>query len=159
MLISVSKNKRIIEIISDSIEKTLEIGKKIGELLESEKVVCFTGPLGSGKTTLIKGIAAGFGAVSPARVNSPTFVMVNEYQGRLAIFHIDAYRINSIAEFEALGFEEFIGPESVVLIEWADKVAPALKGLDCINIQMRHNGAESRIISISGLKNAHLLSK
>jgi len=152
-------DKKNIEIISNSVEKTLEIGRKIGELLEPEKVVCFTGPLGSGKTTLIKGIAAGIGAAKPARVNSPTFVMVNEYQGRLAIFHIDAYRINSIAEFEALGFEEFIGHESIVLIEWADKVAPALKGFDCINIQMRHNGAESRIIGISGLKNAHSLSK
>ena len=150
---------KTVQIISNSVEKTLEIGKKIGELLEPEKVVCFTGPLGSGKTTLIKGIAAGLGAASPSRVNSPTFVMVNEYQGRLAIFHIDAYRINSIAEFVALGFEEFIGHDSVVLIEWADKVAPALKSLDCINIQMRHNGSESRIISVSSLKNAHLLSK
>ncbi|MFA5293217.1 MAG: tRNA (adenosine(37)-N6)-threonylcarbamoyltransferase complex ATPase subunit type 1 TsaE [Phycisphaerae bacterium] len=139
------------EIISDSAEKTFEIGKKIGSLLEGGEVVCFTGPLGSGKTTLIKGIAAGAGAANPQHVNSPTFVMVNEYQGRFTIFHIDAYRINKISEFEALGFEEFIGPESVVLVEWADKVAGAFEGLDCIYIDMRHNGETSRRIKITGL--------
>ncbi|MDD5135630.1 MAG: tRNA (adenosine(37)-N6)-threonylcarbamoyltransferase complex ATPase subunit type 1 TsaE [Phycisphaerae bacterium] len=146
------------EVISDSVQRTLEIGRKIGALLEPGKVVCLVGPLGSGKTTLIKGIAAGAGADRAARVNSPTFVMVNEYQGRFNIFHIDAYRVNSIAEFEALGFSDFVGPESVVLIEWADKVVSALTELDRINIEMRHNGTESRIISVDGLKNALLLS-
>jgi tRNA threonylcarbamoyladenosine biosynthesis protein TsaE len=160
MIIYQQMNKTT-EIISDSAEKTFEIGKRIGLLLKPEKVVCFTGPLGSGKTTLIKGIAAGAGAANPQHVNSPTFVIVNEYQGRPAstakrgefnIFHIDAYRINKISEFEALGFEEFIGPESVVLVEWADKVAAALEGLDCIYIDMQHNGETSRRIKITGLK-------
>jgi tRNA threonylcarbamoyladenosine biosynthesis protein TsaE len=151
-------DKKNIEIVSNSVQRTFEIGRKIGEILEPPKAVCLVGPLGSGKTTVIKGIAAGAGAARPESVNSPTFVMVNEYQGRFNIFHIDAYRVNSIAEFEALGFSDFIGPESVVLIEWADKVAPALKGLDCINIEMRHNGPESRIIIVGGMKNAHLLS-
>ena len=151
-------NKQTVQIISDSVEKTFDIGKKIGILLEPEKVVCLAGPLGSGKTTLIKGIAAGAGAAKPKLVNSPTFVIVNEYKGRFNIFHIDAYRINTIAEFEALGFEEFIGPDSVVLIEWADKVAQALGGLDCIHIEMQHNGPKSRIIRIIGLKDAQALS-
>jgi tRNA threonylcarbamoyladenosine biosynthesis protein TsaE len=151
------KNETV-QIISDSVEKTFEIGKKIGLLLETGKVVCLTGQLGSGKTTLIKGIAAGAGAVNPSLVNSPTFVIVNEYRGRFDIFHIDAYRINTVAEFEALGFEEFISPESVVLIEWADKVAQALEGLDCVYIEMRHNGPDSRIISISGLKSTQTLN-
>ena len=85
-------------------------------------------------------------------MNSPTFVIINEYKGRFNIFHIDAYRINTIAEFEALGFEEFIGQDSVVLIEWADKVMKALDGFDCIHIEMQHNGPESRIIKISSLE-------
>jgi tRNA threonylcarbamoyladenosine biosynthesis protein TsaE len=149
---------KTIEIVSDSVEKTFEIGRKIGLLLEPAKVVCLTGPLGSGKTTLIKGIAAGAGASQPKLVNSPTFVIVNEYQGRFNIFHIDAYRINTVVEFEALGFEEFIGPDSVVLIEWADKVAQALGSLDCIHIEMQHNSRNSRIIRLYGLENAQALS-
>jgi tRNA threonylcarbamoyladenosine biosynthesis protein TsaE len=142
---------KTVQIVSDSVEKTFEI-------LEQGKVVCLSGPLGSGKTTLIKGIAAGAGAANQSLVNSPTFVIVNEYKGRFNIFHIDAYRINTIAEFEALGFEEFIGPDSVVLIEWADKVKQALDGLDCIHIEMQHNGPKSRIIRIIGLKDAQALS-
>jgi len=139
------------EIISESVEKTFEIGKKIGSLLESGKIVCFTGPLGSGKTTLIKGIAAGAGAKNPQHVNSPTFVIVNEYDGKFHIFHIDAYRINTLEEFAALGFEDYIGPDSVVLIEWADKVEKALDGYDRIGIEMKHKDQNSRIIKIAGL--------
>jgi tRNA threonylcarbamoyladenosine biosynthesis protein TsaE len=148
---------KTIEIISDSVEKTFDIGKRIGEMLEAEKIVCLTGPLGSGKTSLVKGIAAGLGASKPKLVNSPTFVIVNEYEGRLNIFHIDAYRMNTVAEFAALGFEDLLGPESVVLIEWADKVAGALKGFECIYIDMQHNGANSRIIKISGINGAQSL--
>jgi tRNA threonylcarbamoyladenosine biosynthesis protein TsaE len=139
------------EIISNSVEETFAFGKRLGEHLTGGKILCLTGNLGSGKTTLIKGIAAGAGAQNPHIVNSPTFVMVNEYQGRFTIFHIDAYRINSIAEFEALGFSDFISPESVVIIEWADKVSDALKGLDCISIQMQHNGQNSRAITLAGI--------
>jgi tRNA threonylcarbamoyladenosine biosynthesis protein TsaE len=149
---------KTMQIISDSPEKTFETGRKIGALLEPGKVVCFTGPLGSGKTTLIKGIAASMGAAKPQQVNSPTFVIVNEYQGRFNIFHIDAYRINKISEFEALGFEDYLGPDSVILIEWADKVAQALEGFDRIYIDMQHNGQNSRIIKIDGLKDAQALN-
>jgi tRNA threonylcarbamoyladenosine biosynthesis protein TsaE len=140
------------EIISESIEQTFEIGRKIGGLLEGGMIICLTGTLGAGKTTLIKGIAEGAGAKNRHQVNSPTFVIVNEYEGRFHIYHIDAYRINTIQEFNALGFEDFIGPESIVLIEWADKVEKSLEGFEKIFIEMRHNGSNSRIIRITGLK-------
>ncbi len=139
------------EIISESVEQTLEIGKKIGNALQGGMLVCLTGNLGSGKTTLIKGIAAGAGASGRQHVNSPTFVIVNEYRGKFHIFHIDAYRINSVQEFAALGFEDYIGPESVVLIEWADKAEKALEGFEKTFIEMQHNGQNSRIIKITGL--------
>jgi tRNA threonylcarbamoyladenosine biosynthesis protein TsaE len=149
---------KAIQIVSDSAEKTFEIGSKIGSILEPGDIVCMVGPLGSGKTTLVKGIAAGAGAAKPNLVNSPSYVIINEYQGRFNIFHIDAYRINTIAEFESLGFEDILGPDSVVLIEWADKVAHSLVGLECIHIEMRHNGPSSRVVRLFGLKNAQLLN-
>jgi len=104
--------------------------------------------LGSGKTHLIKGIAAGAGAQDSKQVNSPTFVIVNEYKGRLDIYHIDAYRINSITEFEMLGFDEFCYQESVVLIEWADKVESALKAVNHIRMELFHAGETKRKIHV-----------
>ncbi|MCK5565270.1 MAG: tRNA (adenosine(37)-N6)-threonylcarbamoyltransferase complex ATPase subunit type 1 TsaE [Planctomycetes bacterium] len=129
------------EIISDSVEQTIEFGKKIGALLKGGEVFGLIGNLGTGKTHLIKGIAAGAGAPDMEHVNSPTFVIVNEYSGpeaRLDIFHLDAYRLDSIAEFEALGFDDLCYRDSVVLIEWADKVLPALKDIDTITIELSH---------------------
>jgi tRNA threonylcarbamoyladenosine biosynthesis protein TsaE len=134
--------------ISNSPEETIEFGRIIGSKLKGGEVIAITGPLGSGKTHLIKGIATGAGAIDGRTINSPTFVIVNEYIGRLDIFHIDAYRLNSLAEFEMLGFDDFCYPQSVVLIEWADKIESALVGTDYIKIALEHTGQSSRTIHI-----------
>jgi len=136
------------DITSNSQEETIELGRNLGTQLEGGEVVAICGPLGSGKTHLIKGIAAGAGAKDSKHVNSPTFVIVNEYTGRLDIFHIDAYRLNSVSEFEMLGFDDFCYPQSVVLIEWADKIESAIKALDYIRIELEHVDETKRKISI-----------
>ena len=133
---------------SNSSEETIELGRKIGSQLKGGEVIAVCGALGSGKTHLIKGIAEGAGAKDNRRVNSPTFVIVNEYAGRLDIYHIDAYRLNSIAEFEMLGFDEYCLPESVVLIEWADKIESALQAIDYIRIELQHAGETKRKIHV-----------
>jgi tRNA threonylcarbamoyladenosine biosynthesis protein TsaE len=135
-------------ITSDSPDETIELGRKIGSQLKGGEVVAVSGPLGSGKTHLIKGIAAGAGARDHRGVNSPTFVIVNEYAGRYDIYHIDAYRLNSIAEFEMLGFDDYCYPESVVLIEWADKVESALHTIDHLRITLAHASQTERKIHI-----------
>jgi len=137
-----------IEIISNSASRTIEFGRELGSQLKGGEVVAICGPLGSGKTHLIKGIAAGAGAKERKQVTSPTFVIVNEYRGRLDIYHIDAYRLNSVSEFEMLGFDDFCYPQSVVLIEWADRVEPALQGLDCLRIELEHAGQTTRRIHV-----------
>ncbi len=109
------------------------------------------GQLGSGKTHLIKGIAAGAGAGDSKEVNSPTFVIVNEYTGRLDIFHIDAYRLNSISEFESLGFDDFCYPQSVVVIEWAERVEQSLRNINHIRAELTHKGPTQRIIHFDNL--------
>ncbi len=134
--------------ITNSPEETIEVGRKIGSQLKGGEIIAITGPLGSGKTHLIKGIATGAGAQDGRSINSPTFVIVNEYVGRLDIYHIDAYRLNSIAEFEMLGFDDFCYPQSVVLIEWADKIESALGDTDYMRIDLEHSGQSSRTIHI-----------
>jgi len=136
------------DVVSHSPEETIEVGRKIGSQLKGGEVVAVCGPLGSGKTHLIKGIAAGAGAKDSREVTSPTFVIINEYVGRVDIYHIDAYRLNSIAEFEMLGFDDFCCPQSVVLIEWADKVESALQTIDYIRIELFHTGQTKRKIHI-----------
>jgi len=134
--------------ISRSPEETIELGRTLGSQLKGGEIIAVYGALGSGKTHLIKGIAAGIGAKDSRTVNSPTFVIVNQYIGRLDIYHIDAYRLNSIAEFEMLGFDDFCYPQSVVLIEWADKIEAALRSVDYIRIELEHGGKTTRLIHI-----------
>jgi tRNA threonylcarbamoyladenosine biosynthesis protein TsaE len=134
---------------SNSPDETVEFGRKIGVQLKGGEVIAVCGVLGSGKTHLIKGIAGGAGAKEAARrVNSPTFVIVNEYAGRLDIYHIDAYRLNSVREFEEICFDDFCYPQSVVLIEWADKIESALAGINYIRVELFHAGDTHRRICI-----------
>jgi len=137
-----------LKIDSNSPDQTIELGQRLGSQLKGGEVIAVCGPLGSGKTHLIKGIAAGAGAQDSRDVTSPTFVIVNEYSSRLDIYHIDAYRLDSTAEFEMLGFDDFCYPQSVVLIEWADKVESALRAVDCIRIELSHAGQTKRKIHI-----------
>jgi tRNA threonylcarbamoyladenosine biosynthesis protein TsaE len=136
---------------SHSPQETMDLGCRLGRRLRGGEIFAVCGPLGSGKTHLIKGIAAGAGAEDRTNVTSPTFVIINQYAGRLDIYHIDAYRLDSIAEFEALGFDDLCYPQSVVLIEWADKIEPALHDTDAIRIDLAHAGAHTRTIHLRNL--------
>jgi tRNA threonylcarbamoyladenosine biosynthesis protein TsaE len=141
-----------LDITSKSPEQTIEFGRKIGSQLKGGEIIAVCGSLGSGKTHLIKGIAAGAGAGDSRQVTSPTFVIVNEYAaslpGELDIYHIDAYRLNSVAEFEMVGFDDFCEPRSVVLIEWADKIESALQKINYIRIELFHAAQTQRAIHI-----------
>ena len=137
-------------ITTNSPQKTIEFGRKFGTQLKGGEVIALSGPLGSGKTHLIKGIVAGLDAEDAANeVTSPTFVLVNEYSGRLEIFHIDAYRLDSIAQFEQIGFDDYCYLGSVVLIEWANKIEQSLSGIDYIGIELSHMGPTDRAIRIT----------
>jgi len=138
-------------VTSRSPQETMELGRRIGSRLKGGEVFAICGPLGSGKTHLIKGIAAGAGARDRENVTSPTFIIVNEYRGRLDIYHIDAYRIESLAEFEMLGFDDFCYPQSVVLIEWADKIEAAIRGIDTVRIDLAHACERARTIRLRNI--------
>jgi tRNA threonylcarbamoyladenosine biosynthesis protein TsaE len=140
-----------ITITSNSPQQTMEVGRRIGAQLRGGEIFAICGPLGSGKTHLIKGIAAGAGAADRESVTSPTFVLVNQYAGRFDLYHLDAYRLDSVADFERLGFDDFCYAESVVLIEWADKIEPVLRGIETIRVDLAHAGARTRKIRLRNL--------
>ncbi|MGD2110150.1 MAG: tRNA (adenosine(37)-N6)-threonylcarbamoyltransferase complex ATPase subunit type 1 TsaE [Phycisphaerae bacterium] len=109
-----------------SVCETHRLGETLGRSLPGGVLIGLTGPLGAGKTQLVKGIAVGNAPQSASPVTSPTFSLVHEYPGRLHLFHVDAYRLRQPREFAALGFDEWTHPGSAVVIEWADKVRTVL---------------------------------
>lgn len=154
------KDNKTVEFLSDSPQETMDIGLRIGTALKGGEVICLVGQLGAGKTHLIKGIAAGVGAEDAGEVNSPTFVLVNEYTGdhmRLDVYHIDAYRVESVEEFEMLGFDDMCYRRSVVLVEWADKVMDAFNDVDSVLIEMSHISENQRQIIIKNFHSEILL--
>lgn len=107
----------------DSPATTHRTAATLAQLLHGGEVLALCGPLGAGKTHFVKGLAAGLGVPPAEPVVSPTFVLVREYQGRLRLYHLDAYRLADAAELEALGFAELCAdPAGVVVVEWADRV-------------------------------------
>jgi tRNA threonylcarbamoyladenosine biosynthesis protein TsaE len=109
---------------STSAAETRAVGAAISSCIAPGDVVVLSGNLGSGKTTIAQGIAAGLGVTEP--VVSPTFAIVREYEGRVPVAHVDVYRLDHVQELNDLGFEEILDGSRVVLVEWGDLVAPML---------------------------------
>lgn len=108
------------EFIVDSVEKTMDIGRQLGKLAAPGDILCLIGDLGTGKTHITKGIAQGLGIED--YITSPTFTIVNEYEGRLKLYHFDVYRVNDPDEIYAIGFDEYIFSDGVSIIEWANYI-------------------------------------
>src|SRR2546428_9326799 len=107
------------EFITQSPEETIALGRTLAGMLAPPKLVLLRGDLGTGKTTLVKGIAEGFHAASEEDVTSPTFTLVHEYRGPTAnLYHIDLYRVDTARELETLGLDDLVAENSVLLIEW-----------------------------------------
>lgn len=140
------------EIFSFSVEQTYSIGLCLGKILKKGDIVCLTGDLGTGKTALVGGIAKAFSIDS--YITSPTFTIVNEYKGKIPLYHFDVYRIGDVDELYDIGFEEYLYSDGVVVIEWAELVKDAIpeeniwieitkdlnKGIDVRKIKMDFNG-------------------
>jgi tRNA threonylcarbamoyladenosine biosynthesis protein TsaE len=103
-------------------EETIALGQELASMLAPPKLVVLSGDLGAGKTTLVKGIAQGFGAASEEDVTSPTFTLIHEYRGPAAtVYHIDLYRIDTPRELDTLALDDLMTDNSVLLIEWGEK--------------------------------------
>jgi tRNA threonylcarbamoyladenosine biosynthesis protein TsaE len=128
-------------------EETAAAGERLGRALGPGAVVALTGELGAGKTCFIQGVVRGLGVAAWA--TSPTFVLVNEYRGRVPVHHVDLYRVDTLAQIEDLGITELFGGEDVTLVEWAEKLGPLLPA-DAVRVHIHGVGDQPRQITITG---------
>lgn len=139
------------EFVTNSPEQTEQLGQRLGAVLPAGAVVAFTGDLGAGKTAFTCGLARGLGI--PGQVTSPTFTIVNEYEGgRLPLFHFDMYRLGSSDELFDIGWEDYLARGGVCAVEWSEIVDDALDG-DCVRVDIRRGEGDSvRHITIAGIE-------
>jgi tRNA threonylcarbamoyladenosine biosynthesis protein TsaE len=130
-------------VASKSARQTRAWGKRLGKLLRGGEIVGLSGELGAGKTCFVRGMAEGIDVDSRAWIRSPTFTLINEYLGRLPVYHIDLYRVGSREELEGLNLREYLYSEGVSVIEWFDHM-PAGEVDEYLGIAIAHTGAGTR---------------
>ncbi|MBI5328549.1 MAG: tRNA (adenosine(37)-N6)-threonylcarbamoyltransferase complex ATPase subunit type 1 TsaE [Deltaproteobacteria bacterium] len=130
---------------TSSPEDTMELGRKIGEGLKAGDVVALAGELGAGKTLFTQGLVKGLDV--KGYVKSPSFTIVNKYEGRLAVYHLDLYRLGGVNEIYELGIEEYLYGGGVVIIEWAEKAYALLPSVYLL-IKFFYTGENTRKIEI-----------
>ncbi|GAC1666526.1 MAG: hypothetical protein NVS9B4_22240 [Candidatus Acidiferrum sp.] len=135
------------ETITHSAEETTRLGRELASRLKAPVLVLLAGDLGTGKTTLTKGIVAGLGVASENEVTSPTFTLVHVYGETLKVYHADLYRIESWRDFETLGLEDIFAEPAVVILEWPERF-PLHSPWPQISIRLEHMGGDGRRVSI-----------
>ena len=136
------------EVITNSAEETIAWGRQLGEKLQAPLLVLLSGELGSGKTTLTKGIVAGLHVAQEDEVTSPTFTLLHEYGSGHKVFHGDLYRLENFHDFETLGLEDAFAQPAIIILEWSDKF-PLITAWPQLRIQLEHLGGDSRRIRIT----------
>lgn len=132
---------------------TVEVGRKLVRLLKPPQLLLLRGELGTGKTTLVKGIAQALNAAEPDEVTSPTFTLLHEYEGTrdgkpVKLYHIDVYRLEGERQLETLGLDELLTPDALVLVEWGDKFK-SIKKRSTGEIAITSEGGDARKISVT----------
>ena len=136
------------QFLSHSTQETEAIGEELAQKLRGGDVLAFTGSLGMGKTAFTRGLARGLGC--RGRVTSPTFTIVNEYEGRTPLFHFDMYRLGSSDELFDIGWEDYLARGGVCAVEWSENVEDALQGAIRVTIEKDPFEADTRRIIIEG---------
>ena len=146
-----NKEASRLSVLSCNPEETFSIGKIIGEHLTQGDVLALMGELGSGKTCFTHGVARGIGVSEEFLITSPSFTLINEYRGKINLYHFDLYRLHGLQDMEDLGYEEYLFGEGVSVIEWADKMKDALPE-ETLCITFQYLDENRREIVISGDK-------
>lgn len=128
--------------------ETEQLGYALGEKLSPGTVIAYEGDLGAGKTAFTRGLARGLGVTD--RVTSPTYTIVNEYAGRIPLFHFDMYRLSSAEDLFDIGWEDYLERGGVIAVEWSSRVTEALEGALEINIRKDPAAENGRFITIMG---------
>ena len=135
--------------LSRSAEETERLGEQLARRLRRGDVLAFTGPLGMGKTAFTRGLARGLSC--RGRVTSPTFTIVNEYEGETPLFHFDMYRLGSSDELFDIGWDDYLARGGVCAVEWSERVSDALPaGTVFVDIARGAEGEDSRVITVTG---------
>lgn len=142
----VIKTATSLTIAVTSEDDTARLGQAVAEVVEPTVVIGLVGPLGAGKTRLVRAIAEALG-VDPGAISSPTFVLIHEYEGRWPIYHFDAYRLTDPQAFQDLGVADYWNGAGICLVEWADRVRDLLPE-NCWTITLEHVGPTSRTVRI-----------
>lgn len=137
----------MVRYVTHSAKETQNLAMDFGRTLPPNSIVCFFGDLGSGKTTFIKGLAAGVSPGLESQVNSPTFTYLNIYRGNSTIYHFDLYRLRDADQFLGMGFDEMFYAEGICCIEWSEKIT-ALLPPGAICIYMSHTDESTRHIDV-----------
>ena len=137
----------MIKLISNSPEETIKFAEKVGNLLKGGEIIAYKGSMGAGKTTFTRGLCIGLGL--PDEVTSPTFALVNEYRGKITLYHFDMYRIQSADDLETTGFYDYISDDSVLAVEWSENISEALPQ-NTIYITFDRIDENTREITIEG---------
>lgn len=132
---------------SRSEEETLRLAEKLAEGLAGTELILITGELGAGKTVFVKGLASGLKVPDVNSVCSPSFTLVNIYEGRATLFHVDLYRLEDPEEIADLGLEDYLG-NGVVTVEWAEKLPSRIEGEIIIEVAIEVETDESRTIRV-----------
>ncbi|MFP5236618.1 MAG: tRNA (adenosine(37)-N6)-threonylcarbamoyltransferase complex ATPase subunit type 1 TsaE [Acidobacteriota bacterium] len=143
---------RVHEFTTQSGEDTIAVGRKLVSLLEPPQLLLLQGDLGTGKTTLVKGIAQALEAADPDEVTSPTFTLIHEYEGTregqpVKLFHLDVYRLDSERQLETLGLDDLLAPNALVLVEWGEKFKSLVKRATG-SIVIAAEGGDARKITV-----------
>ena len=143
---NVNRTGNILTVDLDSEDATARLGRAIADVVKPGVAIGLVGPLGAGKTRLVRAVAEAL-EVDPLAISSPTFVLIHEYEGRLPVYHFDAYRLQSPRAFEDLGVTDYWGGDGVCLVEWADRVRGLLPD-DCWMITLEPAGPTARVARI-----------
>jgi tRNA threonylcarbamoyladenosine biosynthesis protein TsaE len=138
---------RLAERVTHSPEETVAFGRELAVHLQPPCLVLLEGELGSGKTTLAKGIVAGLGAASEDEVTSPSFTLVHEYGSAGKVYHADLYRIEVPRDLATLGLDDLLSQGATVLVEWGEKLGDNVP-IPCVRIRLEHRGIDDRQILV-----------